>query len=179
MHQWERSVEEKLKYCDSHRRAHTRARFIWGRAGSVLGATLTVSAALSGGTVIANIEAAAIVLGILTAVLGGVLSALAPSDRAAEHLVSASDFSRAFATAERLYVRAATRRIDFAQFDAELVAIDRDIERAETRASRVKVSDEEQGEATIRVDSRMESPDPDLPDQQDGESSVPPTVPVD
>lgn len=158
MHQWERSVEQKLKYCDSMRRAHSRARFIWGRTGSVLGATLTVSAALSGGTAIANIQAAAVALGVVTAVLGGLLSALSPHDRSAAHLLSASDFNRAFAATERLYLRGSTRGVSTAEFDELLSAIDDEIATAESRASPVQVRDDEAKESDARVTRLMAPP---------------------
>jgi hypothetical protein len=142
---------EKLGRADLYWRAHRRARFVWSRSSNILLAAIAVSGALSGGSVLADIPVAAVVLGITTAVLSGANAGLQPAEKAAQHREAAAGYGQLFRVVERLLCERAETELGWEQLRISLVSIDSTYDRIEKEAPSVKPTRTERDDAVRRV----------------------------
>lgn len=149
---FEWGVIEKLQRSEMARQAHGRARFLWARLSSLLLAAIAVVGAFSGASAIANNRDAALVLGILTALLSGTNAGLQPADRAAQHRTAAVGYNQIVSDIERLLIdREAAGVTDWSKLRPDWIAIDKQLTTIETEAPSVSIHKSEKDEANGRL----------------------------
>jgi hypothetical protein len=148
---FEYGIVDKLRRAEIARQAHNRARFIWARVSSWLLATISVSGAFSGASVIADNDPLAIGLGVATALLSGVNAGLQPADKAAEHRAAAVGYNEIVGQIERLLVeRESDGKTDWAKLRPTVITIDERLVSVEAAAPHVRPTKREVEAARVR-----------------------------
>lgn len=145
------ALVEKLGRADLYWRAHKRARFIWSRSSNVLLASIAISGALSGGSAVGDRRAAAVVLGITTAVLSGANAGLQPADKSAEHRLASAGYARIFRALQRLLSDRNVPEPTADPLRQGLVSIDAQFDRLDMEAPSVKPRKRERKASARRV----------------------------
>ena len=145
------AVVEKMGRADLYWRAHRRARFIWERTSNWLLAAIAVLGGLSGGSAIASLSAAVVVLGLLTAACSGLNAGLHPAEKAAQHRVSSAAYGKAFRSLELLLCDRAAGVRSWDELRPLLVEIDDALNGADAEAPSVRPRKEERGDSVRRV----------------------------
>jgi hypothetical protein len=121
---FEATVIDTLEIAEIARQSHLRARLIWARVSSSLLAATAIGAAFSGASVISDNHAAAVGLGIATALLAGLSVGLQPSEKAAAHQTAAAGYGVVVAEIEVLLIdRAAQGRTEWRRLRPAFVKV--------------------------------------------------------